>query len=81
MLRVQFNDKKSRQNVEFQMLSDSSVQLTGSKLKENTSGFKVYRLNGDFLGDYSEFTKCKKVTDGLVFEKNKKIFAERTRKI
>lgn len=56
MLRVQFNDSLSMQAVDFKTISDSVVQLTGEKVPENTSGFKVYRLNGEFLGDYSDYT-------------------------
>lgn len=57
------------QNVDFSMLSEASVKLTGKKLKANASGFSMYRLNGDFLGDYSTFTQCIKTDDGYVFEK------------
>jgi len=57
MLRIQFNNKKTMQTADFAMVSDSVVQLTGEKITANTSGFKTYRLNGDFLGDYSEYTK------------------------
>lgn len=69
MIRVQFNNQKSTQNVEFKMLSETSVKLSGKKMKKNTSGFKAFRLNGDLLGDYSDFTKCTESTDGFVFEK------------
>lgn len=57
MLRVQFNDKKSMQQVDFKTVSPSVVQLTGKKVPKDTSGFKMYRLNGEFLGDYSEYTE------------------------
>ena len=57
------------QNVDFSMLSETSVKLTGEKLKANTSGFCMYRLNGDFLGDYSAFTQCTEIDEGYVFEK------------
>lgn len=68
MLRVQFNDQKTMQNVEFKQISPSVVQLTGQKVLRNTSGFKMYRLNGDFLGDYSEYTEIvAKVENGLQF--------------
>ena len=29
--------------------------LQEKKVLRDTSGFKVYRLNGDFLGDYSDY--------------------------
>lgn len=70
MLRVQFNDKNSMQNVEFKTISDSVVQLTGKKVLRDTSGFKMYRLNGDFLGDYSEYTEIiAEVENGLQYGK------------
>lgn len=69
MIRIQFNNQKSMQNVEFMLLSETSVKMSGKKLKKNTSGFKAYRLNGDLLGDYSDFTKCTNAEDGFVFDK------------
>lgn len=71
MLRVQFNDKKSMQQVNFKTVSPSVVQLTGKKVPKDTSGFKMYRLNGEFLGDYSEYTEIvAEVENGLQFGKN-----------
>ena len=70
MLRVQFNDKKSMQQVNFKTISPTVVQLTGQKVLRDTSGFKVYRLNGEFLGDYSEYTEIvAEVKDGLQYGK------------
>lgn len=70
MIRVQFNDKKSMQEVEFKTISSSVVQLTGKKVLRDTSGFKVYRMNGDFLGDYSEYTEIvAEVENGLQYGK------------
>lgn len=69
MIRVQFQNKKSFYDVEFDSVSDDVVKLSGEKLKRNTSGFNAYRLNGDFLGDYTKYTKCIKVEDGFLFEK------------
>ena len=70
MLRVQFNDKKSMQQVDFKTISPTVVQLTGKKVPKDTSGFKVYRLNGDFLGDYSDYTVIvKEVPGGLQYGK------------
>ena len=57
MIRVQFNGKKSMQLAEFKNISPDVVQLTGNKIPKCTSGFRVYRLNGDFLGDYSDYNK------------------------
>lgn len=70
MIRVQFNDKKSMQQVNFKSISSTVVQLTGTNVPEDTSGFKAYRLNGDLLGDYSDFTKIvSKVKNGFRFGK------------
>ena len=70
MVRVQFNGKNSMQQVNFSMPSPDIVQLTGKKIPRCTEGFKVYRMNGDFLGDYSEYTKIiKEVENGLQFGK------------
>lgn len=70
MIRVQFNDKKSMQQVQFKTISSSVVQLTGKKVLRDTSGFKVYRMNGDFLGDYSEYTEIvAEVENGLQYGK------------
>lgn len=62
MIRVQFNDKLSMQTVEFKTISPDVVQLTGQKIPRSDKGFKCYRLNGEFLGDYSDFTKIIKET-------------------
>lgn len=68
MIRVQFNDKKSMQEVNFKSISANVVQLTGKKVLKDTSGFKTYRLNGEFLGDYSEYTVIvAEVENGLQF--------------
>lgn len=70
MLRVRFNDKNSMQEVEFKKISDSVVQLTGKKVLKSTKGFKMYRLNGAFLGDYSEYTEIvAEVENGLQYGK------------
>ena len=70
MLRVQFNDKKSMYQVDFKTISPTVVQLTGDKVPKDTSGFKMHRLNGDFLGDYSEYTEIvAEVENGLQFGK------------
>lgn len=51
---------------DFKMVSEDVVQLTGKKVKPNTSGFKTYRLNGVLLGDYSDYTKIIKEEEGCV---------------
>lgn len=51
---------------EFEQVSNDVVRLTGEKIRADTSGFKVYRLNGDFLGDYSEYVKIVEASDSYV---------------
>lgn len=70
MLRVKFNDQNYIQEVEFKKISDSVVQLTGKKVQKSTKGFKMYRLNGDFLGDYSDYSEIvAEVENGLQYGK------------
>lgn len=54
MIRVQFNDRKSMQQVEFKTISHNVVQLTGKKIPKSNKGFKVYRLNGVWRHIYTK---------------------------
>jgi len=70
MVRVQFNNKKTMYNANFKMISKNVVQLTGKNIPENTSGFKVYQMEGGFLGDYSKYTEIEaQVKGGYQFKK------------
>lgn len=70
MIRVQFNGSPSRKEADFRMVNESTVELTGDKIKPETTGFKTYRLNGEFLGDYSEYTEITaEVKNGYHFSK------------
>lgn len=72
MLRVQFNDKKSMQQVDFKKVSTNIVELAGKKVPKSTAGFKIYRLNGEFLGDYSEYTEIlSELENGIRFGSEK----------
>lgn len=68
MIRVQFNDSPAVHTVEFDSTEDFVI-LTGDTLTENQSGFRAYRLNGALLGDYTDYTECKRYEDGFRFEK------------
>lgn len=71
MLRVQFNNHQSRYVVDFQKSNDV-ISLTGEKVPKNKSGFKLYRMNGEFLGDYSEYTEIvAELENGVQFGKRK----------
>lgn len=70
MIRVQFNGSPARKEAEFRMVDSSTVELKGDKIKPETTGFKTYRLNGEFLGDYSEYTEITaEVKNGYHFSK------------
>lgn len=72
MLRIQFNNSKSMYQAEFTRISSDVIQLTGKKIPRNTSGFKVHRLNGAFLGDYTDYTEIVGVVEnGLQFGRKK----------
>lgn len=69
MIRVKFNTSQSFYQVEFKSSGDT-VNLTGEKFpKKVNKGFKAYRLNGDFLGDYSEYTEAVAIEGGFAFSK------------
>ena len=69
MLRVKFNNSEAAYNVDFFQMPNDIIQLIGD-IPKNTSGFKVYRLNDSFLGDYSEYTEIVAETEyGLQFGK------------
>lgn len=70
MIRVQFNNQQAFRNVDFIQLSETSVFLEGKRLEANSSGFKAYRLNGSFLGDYSAYTLCEPSENGYIFTKD-----------
>lgn len=57
MIRIQFNDQPTRYEAEFKAISQDVVEITGENIPKNSSGFKVYRMNGNFLGNYTEYTK------------------------
>ena len=68
MIRVQFNGDKAMYAADFKTISPNTVQLTGKNIPRKTTGFKVYRLNGAFLGDYSDYTEIVgEVENGLQF--------------
>jgi len=70
MIRVQFNGSHSMKQADFRMIDSNTVELTGEKIKPETTGFKAYRLNGEFLGDYSDYTEIKaEVKNGYHFSK------------
>ena len=53
MIKIRFNNKAIFEDVEF-LRTENTVTLKGIT-EENTSGFTTYRMNGEQLGDFSDF--------------------------
>lgn len=64
MVRVVFNDSSKIHKCEFN-LEGQDVILLG-KIEKNTSGFKVFRSNGDIIGDYSDYRNVKEVNEKYI---------------
>ena len=54
MIKIKYNNQENFEEVTFSKLSDNIVSLKGAT--ENNSGFKTYRLTGEHLGDFSDYT-------------------------
>ena len=54
MIKVKFNDESTYHTVQFYK-SDTLITLVGIA-NPDTSGFSTYRLNGDKLGTFDEYT-------------------------
>lgn len=67
MIRVQFTNSKAFYDVEFS-LEGKMIKLKGKKFPKEMKGFKAYRRNGKFLGDYSTFTHFEETKDGYLFK-------------
>lgn len=66
MIKIKYNNQESYEEVSFSKLSDNIVLLKGAT--ENNSGFKTYRMSGEQLGDFSDFTTIyDKGADYIVF--------------
>lgn len=54
MIKIKFNDKEIYEEVEFSR-TEHTATLKGIT-EENTSGFCTYRMSGEQLGDFGDFT-------------------------
>lgn len=54
MIKIKFNNKTTFEEVEFSR-TENTVTLKGIT-EENISGFLTYRMSGEQLGDFSDFT-------------------------
>ena len=63
MIKIKYNNSNIFEEVTFSK-TDNIVSLKGTK--ENNSGFKTYRLSGEQLGDFSDYTTTYRVLDDEV---------------
>ena len=63
MIKVKYNNQENFEEVTFSK-TGNIVSLKGTT--ENNSGFKTYRLSGEQLGDFSDFTTIYRILDDEV---------------
>ena len=64
MIKIKFNDKENFEEVEFSR-NENIITLKGLT-EVNNSGFKTYRMSGEQLGDFSDYTTTYHVLDDEV---------------
>ena len=68
MIKIKYNNQSNFEEVTFSKIGNL-VSLKGAT--ENNSGFKTYRLSGEQLGDFSDYTTIyDKDEDFIVFSKD-----------
>lgn len=65
MIKVKFNNSAIFHDCEFSRLSDHVITLGECKV-ENTSGFTTYRMSGEQLGDFSDYTTIYRLMNDAV---------------
>lgn len=65
MIKVRFNDSTKFLTCEFSRISDHVVTLGNCK-ERNIIGFTTYRLSGEQLGDFSDYTTIYRILDDAV---------------
>ena len=63
MIKIKYNNQENFEEVTFSKMG-KIVSLKGTK--ENNSGFKTYRMSGEQLGDFSEYTTTYRLLDDEV---------------
>ena len=64
MIKIKYNNSNIFEEVTFTKLTTNVISLIGTT--ENNSGFKTYRLNGEQLGDFSNYTTTYRILDDEV---------------
>ena len=64
MIKIKYNNSRVFEEVTLSRLSNNIVSLKGTS--ENNSGFKTYRLNGEQLGDFSDYTTTYRIKDNEI---------------
>ena len=63
MIKIKYNNSNIFEEVTFSK-TGNIVSLKGTK--ENNSGFKTYRMSGEQLGDFSDYTTTYRILDDEV---------------
>ena len=63
MIKIKYNNQENFEEVTFSK-TGNIVSLKGAT--ENNSGFKTYRMSGEQLGDFSEYTTIYRLLDDEV---------------
>ena len=63
MIKIKYNNRENFEEITFSKVGNI-VSLKGTK--ENNSGFKTYRLSGEQLGDFSDYTTTYRLLDDEV---------------
>lgn len=81
MIKIKFNNELKFREVEFSKEGSNIITLKGDII-ENNSGFKTFRLNGQPLGDFSNFDTIYKVGDDFIqFSNDGSVWTEPTKDI
>ena len=64
MIKIKYNNQENFEEVSFSKLEENIVSLKGAT--ENNSGFTTYRMSGDQLGDFSDYTTTYRLLDDEV---------------
>ena len=77
MIKVLFNGSKKEYEVAFHKNSDHVCTLTGNKIPQSKKGFLTFRMSGEQLGDWSDYTTVYRILeDGVQFSNDGSVWTE-----